>query len=122
VKNSVVDSVAYGAKPLGKRAQDGSPITAWLARQCPLEGQARLLAHPDLFIGSLGNLVHVFPYASCPLYGDAQRRLLLAELEDLLSPHFGDAGTGARAQSAASLGFESGVASQLSGAAGSAGP
>lgn len=71
------------ARPLGKLAEGGAPITGWLARQCPLDGQARLLAHPDLFLGSLGDLVHVFHYASSPLYGDVQRRFLLQEVEDL---------------------------------------
>merc|ERR1712217_298534 len=50
VHSSVVDSVAYGALPLGRPARGGVPISGWLTRQCPLDGQARLLVHPGLFM------------------------------------------------------------------------
>ena len=48
--DSVVDAFAYGSQPLGALAPRGLPVSAWLRQQCPIEGQVRLVPHPDLFL------------------------------------------------------------------------
>merc|ERR1712070_88917 len=66
VHTSVVDAIAYGSLPLGAMASAGAPITGWLGRQCPLDGQARLLVHPDLFLDTTSGLVRVFTHCGSP--------------------------------------------------------
>lgn len=105
VHSSVVDAVAYGALPLGRLASNGSPISAWLAQQCPLDGQARLLVHPDLFVTGVGrDLVRVFTFSGSPMFGRPQRQRLLHDLQGLLAPHF--ASQQARGLAHAGLGFD----------------
>ena len=90
VHKSVVDAFAYGAQPLGALAPRGIPLTAWLQQQCPLEGQVRLVPHPDLFLNpghSRQHLVKIFDF--CPsknLDKVAMRRELQAVLRPYLNP------------------------------------
>ena len=88
VHKSVVDAFAYGAQPLGALAPRGIPVTQWLQQQCPLEGQMRLVPHPDLFLdlGSSGRergLVQIFD--SCPSR-DIDKLALRRELQAVLRP------------------------------------
>ncbi|CAK9103589.1 unnamed protein product [Durusdinium trenchii] len=65
--DSVVDAFAYGSQPLGALAPRGLPVSAWLRQQCPIEGQVRLVPHPDLFLAGAtprGPLVRIFDH--CP--------------------------------------------------------
>eukprot|EP00438_Fugacium_kawagutii_P028007 Skav236478 [mRNA] locus=scaffold1440:95236:97566:+ [translate_table: standard] len=91
VHKSVVNAFAYGAQPLGALAPRGIPLTEWLQQQCPLEGQVRLVPHPDLFLaaneanvaGHRG-LVKIFDF--CPSR-DIDKLTLRHELQVLLRPH-----------------------------------
>eukprot|EP00438_Fugacium_kawagutii_P013056 Skav235123 [mRNA] locus=scaffold3581:244657:246681:- [translate_table: standard] len=84
---SVVDAFAYGAQPLGALAPRGIPLTAWLQQQCPLEGQVRLVPHPDLFLGggrAGGARVKIFDF--CPAR-DINKLALRRALQAVLRPH-----------------------------------
>lgn len=87
IHSSVVDAVVYGAVPLGQRSQGGTPASEWLARQCPLDGQARLLVHPDLFLDQTSGLVKVFTHCGSPSFGRAEREQMLSEIESIIAPH-----------------------------------
>merc|ERR1712228_858576 len=104
VHSSVVDSVAYGALPLGRPARGGVPISGWLTRQCPLDGQARLLVHPGLFMDTTNGLVRVFTHSGSPIYGTMQRQRLLSDLDSVIAPLFESPSALARAR--AGLGIE----------------
>ena len=82
VHQSVVDAFVYGAQPLGKLAPQGMPVSEWLRQQCPLEGQVRLVPHPDLFLA--GSLVKVFDF--CPSQ-DLDKVAIRSALRDLLQPY-----------------------------------
>merc|ERR1711862_72582 len=86
VHSSVVDAVAYGALPLGRRASGGTPISDWLGQQCPLDGQARVLVHPDIFVRSLNRLARVMTYSAAGSYKQDQRLRLLDQLDSLIAP------------------------------------
>merc|ERR1712194_678001 len=88
VHSSIVDSVAYGSVPLGRLAPGGVPISTWLAQQCPLDGQARLLMYPDVFFDMSHGLVRVFTHSGSPIYGHVQRQRLLGDLDALIAPLF----------------------------------
>jgi len=90
VHTSVVDAVVYGAVPLGRPLARGVPVSAWLARQCPLNGQVRILLHPDLFLHSERGLVHVFTHSGSPLYGPVQRQRMLQDLDALIAQPFSE--------------------------------
>ena len=88
VHKSVVDAFAYGAQPLGALAPRGIPVTQWLQQQCPLEGQVRLVPHPDLFLDYDSGrrergLVQIFD--SCPSR-DIDKLALRRELQAVLRP------------------------------------
>ena len=82
VHQSVVDAFVYGAQPLGKLAPQGMPVSEWLRQQCPLEGQVRLVPHPDLFLA--GSLVKVFDF--CPSQ-DLGKVAIRSALRDLVKPY-----------------------------------
>ncbi|CAK9035203.1 unnamed protein product [Durusdinium trenchii] len=85
--DSVVDAFAYGSQPLGALAPRGLPVSAWLRQQCPIEGQVRLVPHPDLFLAGAtprGPLVRIFDH--CPSRA-LQKVALRRELQSLLRPY-----------------------------------
>ncbi|CAE7276339.1 Dtx3l [Symbiodinium sp. CCMP2456] len=96
--HSVVDAVVYGAQPLGSLAPQGVPFSEWLRQQCPVEGQARLLMHPDLFLDTRRGLVHIVALSPRPF----DRLGLRSRLRELLGPHLAKA---AQEDLKASLGF-----------------
>jgi len=98
--HSVVDAVVYGAQPLGSLAPQGVPFSEWLRQQCPVEGQARLLVHPDLFLNTRRGLVHVVALSlgSRPF----DRLGFRGRLRELLGPHLAKA---AQEDLKAALGF-----------------
>eukprot|EP00933_Yihiella_yeosuensis_P069512 TRINITY_DN76141_c0_g1_i1.p1 TRINITY_DN76141_c0_g1~~TRINITY_DN76141_c0_g1_i1.p1 ORF type:complete len:117 (+),score=11.27 TRINITY_DN76141_c0_g1_i1:3-353(+) len=110
VHSSMVDAVAYGAVALGRRARNGTPISEWLAQQCPLDGQVRILVHPDVFLNQTG-LVHGFTHSGSVEYGRLQRQQLLQDIENLLVPHFQHRGADVRAREG--LGFNSCLNTEL---------
>ena len=100
IHKSVVDAFAYGAQPLGALAPRGIPLTAWLQQQCPLEGQVRLVPHPDLFLDAANpapaparqdghrGLVKTFDF--CPSR-DIDKRALRRDLQAVLRPYLNPA-------------------------------
>mmetsp|Transcript_9393 Transcript_9393/g.22557 ORF Transcript_9393/g.22557 Transcript_9393/m.22557 type:complete len:771 (-) Transcript_9393:90-2402(-) len=96
---SVVDAMAYGSASRGKLDRGGIPLSRWLLQQSPVEGHARLLTHPDLFLDFNRGLAHAFHYSIG--YGPEHRSALLTDLCDLIKPHIKDL-----TASRASLGYE----------------
>lgn len=100
IHKSVVDAFAYGAQPLGALAPRGIPLTAWLQQQCPLEGQVRLVPHPDLFLDAANpspaparqdghrGLVKIFDF--CPSR-DIDKQALRRDLQAVLRPYLNPA-------------------------------
>ncbi|CAE7481699.1 Dtx3l [Symbiodinium natans] len=88
VHNSVVDAISYGSRERGQLDNGGIPLSRWLLQRCPIDGQARLLTHPDVFLDVDRGLAHSFAFSAGP-YG-RERVALLRELRDLLKPQLQD--------------------------------
>lgn len=80
IRRSLVDQLAYAAHPYGYPDEDRQPISTWMDGQGPFsKGQARIVAHPRLFMQA--KYVHMYVASADPRF---RREAFQKELVDMI--------------------------------------